>query len=147
MSRVAVLLMVLLVAGCAARALPYPPTLTLPLPENEFGTFQLDVYDESGLVQEGQAGEQVLGGFVPVDVIAMPERSELLITWTGGACAHRPFVEIRGTSADLRVVVSPNPVEYSLAPVACPAIGIVSSATLTLSEPVTQENITFTGQR
>jgi hypothetical protein len=146
MSRVALLLTVLLVAGCAARALPYPPTLSVPLPENEFGTFQLDIYDDSGLVLSGRPGDQVLGGFAAVDVVAIPERSELLITWTGGACGHRPFVEIRGTSEDLRLVVAPNPAEYSLAPVSCPAIGIVSSATLSLAEPVSQENITFTGQ-
>jgi len=141
------MLTVLVVAGCAARALPYPPTLSVPLPENEFGTFQLDVYDYSGLVLGGKSGDQTLGTFVPVDVIAMPESSELQITWTGGACSHRPFVEIRGTSGDLRLVVAPSPVEYSLAPVACPAIGIGSSATLSLAEPVSQESIRFTGQR
>jgi len=137
----------LVFSACTAHALPYPPTLVIPLPENEWGRFQLDVYDDTGLVVGGVSGDQTLGGHIPAGVTAIPERNELVINWTGGACGHRPFVNLRGNATNLDVTIAPDPLEIGLAPVSCPAIGIISSATLTLSEPVAQENIRVTEER
>ena len=141
------LLLIALLTGCAATRMPYPPTLTVPLPENEFGSFQLDVYDNTGLVNGGVSGPQNLGGVQPVEAIAVPDRSELVISWIGGACSHRPYLEVRGDAQDLDLVIAPQPFEMSLAPVACPAVGILSEVTLTLAEPVEQDSITLTEHR
>jgi len=134
-------------SACTAHALPYPPTLVIPLPENEWGRFQFDVYDDTGLVVSGEAGDQTLGGHEPAGVTAIPESNQIVINWTGGACGHRPFANLRGNAAALDITIAPDPLEIGLAPVSCPAVGIISSATLTLSEPVAQENITVTEER
>jgi len=149
MRRIAVATVVasLVFSACAAHPLPYPPTLVIPLPENEWGRFQLDVYDDTGLVIGGVPGDQTLGGHVPAAVTAIPEHNEIVINWTGGACGHRPYAHLRGSATNLEIEIAPDPLEVGLAPVSCPAVGIISSATLTLSAPVEQENISVTEQQ
>jgi hypothetical protein len=136
-----------IVAGCSAGGSPLPPTLSVPLPSNEWGDFTLAVYDETGLVLDGRAGDQSLGGASPASVTASPDRSELVISWTGGACSHRPIIRLTGDATDLQLVIVPTPAEFSLVPVSCPAVGILSSATLTLSQPVEQDLVDITEQR
>ncbi len=136
-----------IVIGCAGGRPAMPPTLSIPLPANDFGEFALDVYDDTGLVVGGRAGDQGLGGASPAEVTAIPERNELAISWIGGACSHRPVLRVTGNPADLRLVIAPSPVEFSLVPVSCPAVGILSSATLTLSQPIEQENVSIEEER
>ena len=148
MRRLATLLCAILVAGCAAGELPYPPTLTIQLPENEFGKFALLVYDDTGLVVSGQSGEQVIGGVTQTDVTATPERNELTVSWTAGACSHQPWLRIKGDPSDLKLTIAPQPVEISLTPaISCPAIGIPTSVTLVLNEPVAQDDVSITENR
>jgi hypothetical protein len=136
-----------MIAGCAATTMPFPPTLTVPLPDNDFGSFALNVYDDTGLVVAGQASDEGLGGSSDPAVAAIPERSVLVLGWTGGACSHRPYLEVRGDAQSLDLAIAPEPFEMSLAPVQCPAVGIPFEVTLTLSEPVEQANIELTEHR
>lgn len=129
----------IVVAGCAAGELPYPPNLTIQLPENEWGRFALLVYDESGLVTGGHSAAPGANGTVPSAVAAVPERNELVVTWTGGACSHQPYLRIKGDTQNLDLVIAPAPVEISLTPaIQCPAVGIPQTVTLSLSEQVDQ---------
>ena len=136
------------VIACSATRPPLPPTLSIQLPSNEWGDFTLDVYDESGLVTGGRSGEQSLGGVTPTKATVSPDGMELAVDWTGGACSHRPLLFVRGDAEKLDLVIVPSPVELSLAPPeGCPAIGILSSAAVTLSQPVPQENVAIETQQ
>ena len=75
-------------------------------------------------------------------VVALPERQELEIGWTGGACAHRPTLHVTGDPASLRLVIS-NPPEPQLPFVSCPAVGISLAVTLSVSQPVAQGAVEF----
>jgi hypothetical protein len=124
--------------------MPYPPDLTIELPENEWGTFALLVYDESGLVIGGQSAAPGSDGTVPSAVAAQPERNELVVTWTGGACSHQPYLRVRGDARDLNLVIAPAPIEISFTAADCPAVGIPQTVTLSLSGPVDQTAVEIT---
>ena len=133
------------IAGCAAGELPYPPNMTIPLPENEWGKFALLVYDESGLVTAGESAGANVNGAEPTSVTAEPEHRQLVVSWTGGACSHQPYLRLRGNAQNLDLVIAPAPVEISLTPaIQCPAVGILETVTLTLSEPVAQAAVEIT---
>jgi hypothetical protein len=118
-----------------------PPSFVVPLVVNDFGDFVLLVYDDSGLVTGGRALEQG-PGFGMDGVVAVPERQELDISWTGGACAERPRLHVSGNSAALRLVIS-NPTFSRLPFLGCPAVGIPLAATLSVSEPVADDAVKF----
>lgn len=134
----ALALAAVLVAASCGSAGP-PPSLVAPLGTNDFGQYALLVYDDSGLVTGGRALHQGPGRHLS-GVVAFPERQELEIGWTGGACAHRPTLRLSGTSASLRLVIS-NPTEPQLPFVGCPAVGIPFAITLSLAEPVAQDAV------
>jgi hypothetical protein len=146
LNRVAIFACLLSVAGCAAGELPYPPTLKIPLPDNEWGKFTLLVYDETGLVTGGQSGRAAAAnGAQPSAVTADPERNELVVEWTGGACSHLPYLRLRGNANNLDLVIAPAPIEISLSPaIQCPAVGILETVTLTLTQPVEQAAVEIT---
>ena len=113
------------------------PSLVVPLGTNDWGDFALLVYDDSGLVTSGRAAER-RPSMASDEVIALPERQELDIGWTGGACSHRPTLQLSGDSSALRLVIR-NPNDEKLLPVSCPAVGIPLWVTLSLSEAVAQD--------
>ena len=128
----------LVVAGCAAGELPFPPTLTVPLPDNDFGKFSLLVYDETGLVTGGHA-EDPPDAPASAEVEARTDSNELVVTWLGGSCSHQPYLRVKGDASALELVIAPAPVEISLTPaIQCPAVGIPQRVTLTLAQPVEQ---------
>jgi hypothetical protein len=119
--------------------------MKVPLPENEWGKFTLLVYDDSGLVISGESAARGPDGVTPTTVTAQPELNRLVVTWTGGACSHQPYLRLRGDPTDLDIVIAPAPVEISLSPaIQCPAVGLPQSVTLTLSEPVDQAAVDIT---
>ena len=134
-------LTVALVAASCGVAIP-PPTLAVPLGTNDFGEYALLVYDDSGLVTGGLA--EALPAFGTSGIVASPERQELHVAWTGGACSHRPTLRVSGTSASLRLEVA-NPMDPQLpfVPISCPAVGIPFGLTLSLSEPVGEDAVTL----
>lgn len=118
-----------------------PPTQIVDLAQNDFGRFVLLVYDASGLVTGGRPAQSRPGASGAVT--AVPERQELEVAWTGGACSHQPTLEVSGDSSALRLVVR-NPQDPQLLPflpMACPAVGILLRVTLSLTEPVEQDAI------
>ena len=140
----AVLAFALLFAGCAAGELPFPPTLTVQLPQSEYGTFALLIYDETGLVQEGQS-VAVTDGAIPAEVTVEPAGNVLTVTWTGDSCSHQPYLRLRGDATDLDLIIAPMPIEMSMTPaLRCKPVGLLSSTTLVLDEPVTRENVSIT---
>src|SRR5687768_11088521 len=140
----AVLVAVAVLASCSGARPPIPPTHVVALPANEWGQFALDVYDSTGLLTEGRALEAAGQGAGDASVVARPELSEIGVAWVGGACSHRPILNIRGEVTDLQLEIVPSPAEFNLAPVACPAVGILFGATLTLAQPVEQAAVTIT---
>ena len=119
-----------------------PPTLVVPLGANDFGQYALLVYDDSGLVTGGRAEPPPDIGMS--GIVASPERQELHIAWIGGACAHRPTLRVSGTAASLRLeLTNPPDPRLPFVPISCPAVGIPLGVTLSLSEPVGEEAVTF----
>lgn len=143
-TRVAVdaLKIALLTATVLACSGVVPPSFVVPLRPNEWGDYALLVYDGSGLVTNARAAER-RPGVAPQDVIAAPDRMELEVGWTGGACSHRPILEITGNSDALRLVIAnPNdPQPLPFLPISCPAVGVPLRVTLLLNDPVTQEAV------
>lgn len=141
MNRVRLLAVALLVfaAGCGGAR----PTLTVPLEISWDGDFELLVYDASGLVTGARQAETASFGLS--SVTARPDQSEIDVSWTGGACSHRPTAMVSGTPDALRIEVDnaddPNLVPFL--PIACPAVGLPFTVTLSVSAPVAQEAITF----
>jgi hypothetical protein len=132
------LAMVLVVACGAPR-----PTFTVPLEIDWDGAFELLIYDASGLATGAQQADNV--SFELHAVTARPQESELDISWLGGACSHRPTVQISGTAEALRIELA-NPADVNLIPflpIACPAVGLPFAVTLSLSAPVAQEAISL----
>lgn len=119
-----------------------PPSVIVPLPENDFGEFELWVYEELGLVTGGRANPEARQGSADFEVTAHPERNELDVAWIGGACAHRPTLSVTGGQDALRLELRPAPIEWSLTPLDCPAVGLLFGVTLTLSAPVEQDAVT-----
>jgi hypothetical protein len=128
---------VALLAACAPA-----PSAIAPLASNEFGEFALLVFDRSQLVVSA-TGRQGGEGSIGDEVIARPDRMELEVAWTGGACSHRPTLSVSGDAGQLRLELDASPTEWSLFPVACPAIGLLFRATLTLTAPVEQSAVTL----
>ncbi len=115
------------------------PDLVVPLETMAQGDWELLVYDDSGLVA-GARSAQLQPGIQRDDVIAFPDKRELEIGWIGGACSHRPTLEVAGDSAHLRLELR-NPSDPQLLPflpIACPAVGIPLRVTISLNQPVQQ---------
>ncbi|MEP7159076.1 MAG: hypothetical protein ABI797_06590 [Chloroflexota bacterium] len=113
---------------------PTPPTHIVNLAHNDFGDFVLLVYDDSGLVTNALSSDQQ-----NQPVVANPDRNELTVSWTGGACAHGPKLAITGDASALSLELDAAPFQFSAVPVACPAIGLLFAVTLSLDEPVEQD--------
>ena len=141
MTRVALAAALLIPMALMACITP-PPTLTVPLPRNDFGEFELLVYDATHLVVEGRSEADARGPFEG-EVSARPDLREIEIAWTGGACSHRPTLSLSGDATRLRLELDASPIEWSIFPVACPAVGIFFGVTLSLGEPVEQRAITL----
>ena len=150
MFRIACLLttlcVVLLVAACSATRPPYPPDFSVALQPTEVGEFVLDVYDSAELLVDAQINPDSTGGAMRSAVVARPEARQIDVSWTGGACAHRPFLHVRGGTDDLDLELVPDPSDLNLvvAERGCPAVLLMFSVTLTLAEPVEQANVTLT---
>jgi hypothetical protein len=102
------------------------------------GDFAALVFDSTGLVTGGRYLDRGDGPWPGETAIARPERSEIDIAWTGGACSHRPTVTLSGTSAALHIGVDnpPDPNFLPFLPIACPAVGLPAGVTLSLREAV-----------
>ena len=139
MNHLRLLVVALLVVACGG----VRPTLTVPLEISWDGDFELLVYDASGLVTGAQQAENV--SFELASVAARPEQSEIDVAWTGGACSHRPTAQISGTADSFRIelVNTPDVNLVPFLPIGCPAVGLPFTVTLSLSDPVAQEAITF----
>ena len=115
----------------------------VPLATDWNGDFALLVYDSTGLVIGARQAEIVsaeLGS-----ATARPGQSEIDVSWTGGACSHRPTARTSGTAAAFRIEIA-NTADTNLVPflpVACPAVGLPFSVTLSLGAPVDQGALTF----
>lgn len=134
----AMLALAALLQACASVA----PDFTVPLGDQGFGDHQVDVFDPTGLVT-GAKAEMLPPGDPHGEVVAHPDRMELQIGWLGGACSHRPTIQIGGTAAALRITITnpndPQPIPFL--PIACPAVGIPMGVTLTLTQPVEQDAV------
>lgn len=130
--------LMLAVIACAPFA---PGSLVVPLASNEWGEFALHVYDASGFVVSGRAAEPRPTNGTD-EVFAVPERREVEIAWTGGACSHRPTLVVTGNSLGLRLVVR-NPHDETLLPISCPSVGIALRVVLSLNQAVAQDAITL----
>ena len=122
--------------GCASA-----PSGGVPLESNEWGEYSLTVEDASGLVTAVRGADGPPGA--PDGAVALPEQREVQLRWIGGACSHRPVLEVSGSSDDLRLAISnpPDPQPLPFLPISCPAVGVPLGAVLTLSEPVDQDAI------
>ena len=132
-----VAVLALAVIGCGAA------TPALPIAQNEFGQFSLQMNDQSGLVDAVRPVEPDSVG--PHGAVAMPEPKEIEIRWLGGACAHVSVLNVTGSAQDLSVEVrTPNdPQLLPFLPVSCPAVGVPMGVVLSLSEPVAANAIDF----
>lgn len=124
-----------------AAACTFGPTAGVPIAANGWGEYSLLLHDASGIVT-GLRG----GGVPPAGrdgAVAVPERSEVEVRWTGGACSHQPVLEVAGSANDLRMVIrnphDPQPLPFL--PISCPAVGVPLGVVLVLSEPVAQNAI------
>jgi hypothetical protein len=133
----------LFVLGCGGIP-PTPPTQIIDLAHNDFGSFVLLVYDDTGLVQAGAASAEPGPGSADPTVVAHPESTQITLSWTGGACAHGPKLAIKGDAAALTLELDKAPFEFSLVTRDCPAIGLFLAVTLTLTQPVEQGALTLT---
>ena len=135
----------LVALACSVRP-PVPPDFRVPMPANDFGEFVVEVYDSAELLLDARAMAAAGEGRPQGSVVARPDRNELDVAWTGGACAPRPLINVRGTPDALTVELVPDPADIGLVvvPQDCPAVGIYFGVTLTLSEPVDQANVTLT---
>jgi hypothetical protein len=142
-TRVPLLAIALLVAACGG--IPTTaPTHIVELAQNYHGEqFILRVYDDSGLVTS-TASADAAETASDAQAIADPAKHQIALTWTGGACAHSPRLGVSGDSTALTLELDVSPLEFSLVPVDCPAIGLRFFVTLTLSEPVAQDALTLT---
>ena len=133
---------VLALVGASACSTPLPaPTLAVPLSNSGWGEFVLHVYDDTGLITGARQNEQPAAG--GETVTAFPERQELELVWAGGACAHRPILNVTGDAAQLRLELEPGPSDPQLPFLSCPAVGIRLGVTLALSAPVSQPAVTI----
>jgi hypothetical protein len=102
------------------------------------------VYDGSGLVTAARSADRQPGA-VGDGVVAFPERNELEIGWTGGACSHRPTLTVTGDASALHLSLAnpddPQPLPFL--PIGCPAVGIPLAATISLHEPVAQDAVSI----
>ncbi|HUR15712.1 MAG TPA: hypothetical protein VMZ33_00375 [Candidatus Limnocylindrales bacterium] len=141
-----ILSLALFAIACSVRP-PVPPDFMVPIPAHGFGDFVVEVYDSAELLVDARARD--VG---PADVgaagtlVSRPDRNELDVSWTGGACALRPLINVRGAPDNLVIELVPDPTDINLVvvPQECPAIGLPFGVTLTLSEPVEQANVTLT---
>ena len=122
------------------------PTLTIPLDRKWGGGFSVLVYDSSQLVA---AGRQLMfdgSAHFGDSVVAHPERNELDLTWTGGACSHHPTINISGTADALVIELAngrdPGPIPF-IRIENCVLVGIFMGVTLTLKAPVEQQAIEY----
>jgi hypothetical protein len=143
MKLTAAIVAALVVASCSLGA---APTLTIPLDIPWGPGFSVLVFDTSRLVAGGrQLPANNAGDFMSA-AIAHPERNEIDINWTGGACTHHPTVSLTGTANDLAIKVGtpsdPGPIPFIPIEKDCPLIGLFMGVTLTLSAPVEQQAIT-----
>jgi hypothetical protein len=133
-ARFAVPVLVAILSACASGP---PADFDVPLTSPGGDAYRLLIYDGSGLVTAARSN-QCFPDCRTDEVLALPERLELEIGWTGGACHHQPTLEVAGDSAHLRVDVrnpaDPNWVPFL--PIGCPAVGVPLRVTLSLAEPV-----------
>ena len=117
-----------------------PPDLVVPLETNAVGDWQLLVFDDSGLVTGGRS-VAVRPGERSDGVVAFPDRRELEMTWTGGACSHSPTLVVDGDPVKLRLTVRnpDDPNWLPFLPIGCPSAGVPLTVTLVVSEPVQQD--------
>ena len=130
----------------AACSLGPAPTLTIPLDINRDPGFSALIFDSSQLVA---AGRQLMfdgSAHFGDSVVAHPERNELDLTWTGGACSHHPTINISGTADALVIELAngrdPGPIPFI--PIEnCILIGLFMGVTITLKAPVEQQAIEY----
>jgi hypothetical protein len=124
------------VAGCG-----FAPTDLMTVIERPGYSFFMRVYDDTGLVTEvtpGPAPEAAPDG----TATAHPDTETLDVGWVGGACNRTPIIQVSGSASDLLITIQPDATD-ELWPQfeACPAVGILLTATLHLNAPVLQENV------
>lgn len=135
----ALLILVMVAAGCGAPR----PTVTVPLEIGWDGDFALLVYDESGLVTGARQAEIEFSGLSAAT--SRPDDHQIDISWTGGACSHRPTAHVSGTADAFRIELVNN-ADVNLVPflpIGCPAVGLPFSVTLSLTAPVAQPAVAF----
>lgn len=137
--RLCLSVVLLVSASACSTALP-APTLAVQLSHSGAGDFVLHVYDDTGLITAARQNEKPPVGDL---ITAFPERQELDLVWTGGACAHRPILNVTGDAAQLRLELRPGPSDPQLPFFACPAVGIPLGVTFTLSAAVPQAALTL----
>lgn len=130
---VAALGVVLTLGGCGPA-----PTLSVPLNISYAGDFTALIFDSTGLVV---GGRPLASGDWPSpdgNVLVRPDKAEIDIAWTGGACSHRPTITVSGTKDALKVTVA-EPQDFNpffFLPVGCPAVGLLEGVTLSLDQAV-----------
>ena len=123
------------VMACSASTSQPSYTISLANEQGDFGEYALLVYDETGLVMAGRRSDRRAQG---ERVTAFPERLELELEWTGGACSHRPILTLTGDATALRLELQPTPPEWTLPFVSCPAAGLPLGVTLSLGNALEQ---------
>ena len=109
----------------------------VPITRGSAETWTLLINDDSGLVTGGRSAEAPRSE--PNDgVVAFPDHREVEIGWTGGACEHRPRMQISGDVDRLRIDVYNPRDAFTLS---CPSIGILLRVRLSLTEPVDTDAI------
>ena len=114
-----------------------PADFEVPLISPGGDPYTLLVYDDSNLVSGGRPIEWQAASQID-DVLAFPDRREIEVGWTGGACQHKPSLEISGNATHLRIdVFNPSdPNWLPFLPIGCPAVGVPLRVSLSLTEPV-----------
>jgi hypothetical protein len=137
--RTALLALAFVASGCGGPR----PTVVVPLVIEWGGDFALLVYDASGLVTGARQAENPSFGLD--SATARPGQSEIDVSWIGGACSHRPTASVSGTAEAFRIEIT-NVADTNLVPflpIACPAVGLPFTVTLSLSAPVAQDALAF----
>lgn len=121
-----------------------PPDLQVPLTSPGGDLYTLSIHDVTGLVTAAHSADWRREA-PSEDVTAFPERNELEVTWTGGACQHGPTIQVSGGPSALQLIVNnpDDPNWLPFLPIGCPAVGIPLTVVLTLAVPVQQDAVTL----
>lgn len=112
------------------------PSRMLPMTTSNFH-FQVQVYDETGLVTGIQEGS---GGSVG-DPTATVNGNSLEIRWLGGACGPEPSIGLSQAGGRLLILLEPDAGKLSPEVTDCPAILLSFIVVLTLNAQVNQNDV------